>query len=217
MRSWLHWIGKSYYSIHKFTEEALRVGVSRRVSLDVLERMTYGDIVSCVQKPHGYKSGVIFLEFPIQVITGLSAAAMDKVKDSFDCRIADVGGAVVSRGCGSYITGMTYIVDADAREIAGALKEAKEEGADLGQPMIGCGPEFVQIVPDPQPLLQDIPFRQGFRLYDRDAAFRVLLTWTPTGREKRPRLSGQFYVDNGPKETAPNIDVQVVRHYNRNG
>jgi len=217
MASWIHWIGKSYYTIHKFTEEALRIGVSRRVSLDVIESMTYGDTVSCVQKPHGYKSGAIFLEFPIHAITGLSKQAMDAICDKYDHRIADVGGEVVDRGCGGYITGMTYIVDADMSEIAGVLNKAKREGVDLGEPMIGCRPEAVQVVYKPFPLLLDVPFRQGFRLYDRDEVFSLAAARRILQPKKRPQLKGQFYVENGPKDTAPQVDVQVVRNYKREG
>jgi len=218
-KSWIHWIGKSYYTIHKFTQEALRIGVSRRVSLSVIETMTYGDIVSCVQKPHGYKSGVIFLEFPIHAITGLSKEAMDAIFDKYDHRIADGGGEVVDRGCGGYITGMTYIVDADMSQLAGVLEKAKAEGVDLGQPMIGCRPEVVQVVDKPFPLLPDIPFRQGFRLYDREVV-RTLVEVHRSKKgmeEERPQLKGQFYVENGPKDHAEQVDVQVVRNYKREG
>lgn len=217
MANWIHWIGKSYYTIHKFTEEALRIGVSRRVSLQVIETMTYGDIVSCVQMPHGYKSGAIFLEFPIHAITGLSKEAMDAIKDKFDHRIADVGGEVVDRGCGGYITGMTYIVDADMSQIAGVLKKAKADGADLGQPMIGCRPEVVQVVDKPFPLLLDIPFRQGFRQYDREVVRTLVESRRSRQPKERAKLKGQFYVENGPKDTAPQVDVQVVRDYKREG
>lgn len=217
MASWIHWIGKSYYTIHKFTEEALRIGVSRRVSLSVIETMTYGDIVSCVQKPHGYKSGVIFLEFPIHAITGLSKEAMDAICDKHDHRIAEMGGEVVDRGCGGYITGMTYIVDADMGQIAGVLKIAKAEGVDLGQPMIGCRPEAVQVVEKPFPLLPDIPFRQGFRQYDREVVRSLTESRRSKDPKKRPQLKGQFYVETGPKDQAEQVDVQVVMNYQREG
>jgi hypothetical protein len=229
MSAWLHWIGKSYYTIKQFQKEARSVGISRRVSLKVLKQIQWGDVVSCVQSEYRVKAGSIFLEFPVEIITGLSQEAQALMVDKFDARPVDFGCAIVHRGCGEYMTGITYQVDAPISKVADALEEAVSDKLDIGQPMIGCYPESVIEVKTPYPRLNDVPFRQGFRPYDRAAVMKEIEEFhfevearIGAGQEvklkdRRPILRGQFYIEGQEEAAAETGDLQAVLNYEKKG
>jgi hypothetical protein len=229
MSAWFHWIGKSYYTIKAFQTEAHSVGISRRVSLKALKQMQWGDVVSCVQSEYRVKAGSIFLEFPVQIISGLSEGAQKLMVDKFDARPVDFGCSVVHRGCGEYLTGLTYQVDAPVSNIADALEEAVRDKLDIGKPMIGCYPDSVIKVKQPHPRLKDVPFRQGFRRYDRAELMKEYMDFQfqieariGAGQEvkfndRRLILRGQFYIEGEEEAAAETGDVQAVLNYTKKG
>lgn len=215
--NWAHWIGRKYYSIPQFIEESRQYGITRRVSLNMLKKMSWGDVVSCIQREPGLKSGTVFLEFPIEMISGLSTEAQEQVVETFPCRQVDEGGLMVARGCGDYITAGTYEIDAPMANVTEFIRHLAEKGEDVGQPMIGCRPESVEVIGAPTPLLRDVPFRPGFRDFDRDSFWDDVAA-AVNGGKKRPILTGQYYLsENGRGVSYDEGRVQAVKSYRKGG
>lgn len=227
MSAWFHWIGKEYYTIKAFQREAVSVGISRRVSLKVLQGIEWGDTVMCLQCEYRIKAGSMFLEFPVEVITGLTQEGQRIVADKFFGVVVDLGCSIIHRDCGEYMTGLTYRIDAPISEIAGVLQEAKAAGGRIGKPMIGCYPHSVIAVQQPYARLKDVPFTQGFRRYNREdvmeqiAALRADIdTRIRAGqgvKQRRPILRGQFYTEDETEAAAAAGDVQTALNYRRKG
>ena len=75
MSDWLHFIGRRYYTEQKFLEESSEIGCSRRVSLQVLKKMNFGDRVYCAIVRNNEKSPVVLGSFTIERLSGLSQEA----------------------------------------------------------------------------------------------------------------------------------------------
>jgi len=221
MTSWLHWIGKSYYTLAGFASEAQKFGISRRVSLQNLKKMSWGDWVCCLYDTARDKGGTYFLEFRIEKITGLSAEATRMLQDEFALRPIDFGGTAIIRGCGDYMTGVTFYCDADMSQVVDRLDKAKDEGMDIGKPMIGCEPPAVKTTWLPMPVFSDIPFRQGFRSFDRRKARIDIAMCRKESKSKTPRLEGQYYTDDKWNIQDADIEIktdkaiQAVHNYKR--
>lgn len=186
MANWLHWIGKSYYTMNSFAKEAEKYGVSRRVSLQTAKQMTWGDTVYCAMLDG--KTGVLFGYFTIERITGLSKEATQAVLETHECTLTDEGGGVVSRGCGEYISGPSWQTKASLDEIVETVKEVKENGYNEGQIMIAG--TFIELE---KTRLLDIPFRQGFRKFDSNAFYQAV-------KDNSNAVRGQFYKNNDTSE-----------------
>jgi len=177
--SWLHCIGKVYYSVESFREEAFRLGVSRRVALKVLQRMSWGDRVCLVQADQRKRTrrsplngakwvGTFLIESLLldrETVERLSLQGL-KIRDAS----SDEDELIIERGCGLYkIVGLSYI-EASLFDIAQELLDLEKQGVDVGFPMIGgrfrCN--------EPDLLLSDITFFWGFRLFDWEAFQRAL-------------------------------------------
>lgn len=195
--AWLHWIGKSYYTIGSFITESEQYGITRRVALNVLERMNWGDKVLCIQKEDGAKSGSIFLEFNIERLSGLSAEAEKALAKRWSIVMIDPGGDRVERECGEYETGpLCAFEGATLPEIARILKSLKTSGVDIGKPMIGCSKGYFSVYNEPLTRLRDVPFRPGFRTFD----YTKFLSAVAEKRVKNPKrrvvlTNAQFYGD----------------------
>jgi len=210
---WLHWIGKQYYpTMRKFVEEAEECGATRRVALNTLKQMQWGDTVLCVMK-HG-KTGVVFGSFKITVLSGMGADYITNCP--FEVAINDKGGEVVMRLCGEYITGSSYHINEPLRDIAVDIKKAQEDGIDIGKPMVGG--EFVVMNPI---RLRDIPFRQGYRTIDGKKLLEQAQLNEQTNGKRR--VKGQFYVNDSTENTPLPLKfefekvgaVQTVKNYRR--
>jgi hypothetical protein len=209
MRVWLHFIGKQYYSRGKFVKEAKQYGVTRRVSLQQLKKMAYGDMVLLAMMDS--KSPVVFGSFVIDKISGLSPAASAAVKEKFECEMVSEGGSLVVRGCGMYIEGARYAVKATLREIVDILEELKEQGKDIGLPMVGGRLEPHKLI-----RLKDIPFRQGFREIDYDKILNDIGFFLSTEKAKAPvTLRGQYYASGNESEGQGEGMIEEVKDYSR--
>jgi len=182
---WLHFIGVQYYSISEFVKEAEQIGISRAVSPQVLKKMNLGDFVVLAQKDG--PSTKIFGYFRISVITGLTPEAISLLKEkNLIQRQSTLVPMRIKRGCGTYeIIGSYSITDPDV--IMDTIKEMSSEM--IGRVMIGG--EFVSlsevITGVKDYVLTDIPFRQGFRLFDYQGFQDAVHT------SKNRKVKGQFY------------------------
>lgn len=201
MKAWLHFIGRQYYSRTEFVKEAKKYGITRRVSLKDLKKMDWGDMVLLAMKDG--KSPCIFGSFSIEKLSGLSPAASAAVRKVFDWELVSPGGTAVERGCGSYTEGPCFVLKrATLPQIAQLLEELKLLEVDIGLPMIGG--EFKPHMPV---RLRDIPFRQGFRLFDYDRLVKEAGPFLHTSA-KAVTVRGQFYV-KGPIQSGERKEGQV--------
>lgn len=207
MNTWLHFIGKQYYTQASFVKEAKRYDITRRVSVKQLERMRFGDRVLLAMVDGA--SAVAFGSFIITTLSGLSAEAKRVIADKFELVCVDMGGTSVRRGCGSYMTGGTYAIKgADLPEILEALKGLENPGKLM------VGGKF-ESTPSPVVRLKDIRHQQGFRPFD----FGAFLADVASADKDHPVVRGHFYADaatlleNALKEDA--FYAQVVVDYKR--
>lgn len=214
MNTWLHFIGKSYYSELDFIKEAKQFGISRRVRLSILKQMQFGDRVLLAMMQG--KTPVIIGEFVINELTGLDTDIVQGVITKYGGNLIDMGGMRIERGCGMYITGCTYETKASIQEI---LQVADKSGVQC-KPMVGGRyREFPKI------RLLSVPYTRGFRLFDYEAFQEALINWNESERYTYPAIRGLFYVSrNGKasKSKPSKIDsrtrqlVQAVYNYQQN-
>lgn len=206
---WLHFIGQKYYTRTSFVREAKKFGITRRISLNDLAQMAWGDTILLAIKDG--KSAVLFGEFTIATLSGLSQEATEALRDSYDLVLTSPGGVRIERGCGAYIAGETYAISASIAEIAAKLKTLKSKGIDIGKPMIGGTFEPHELV-----RLKDIPHRMGFRKFDYESFLGALETARKSCKRKIPSVPGQFYVfKNQPASGETEGFVQTVRDYTK--
>lgn len=207
MTTWLHFVGRRYYTLAAFVKEAKHCGVTRRVSIAQLKQMSYGDrIVLAIRDG---KSALVFGCFYLETISGLSDAATAEIYRRFLARVISMGGFPVSCGCGSYFAGATMVVNASVADICAALTCMPDPGKPMvGGTFVGYGPVR----------LKDVPHQQGFRRFDWDAFGTAVATWKPDGRHKHPVVRGQFYAAPRAFASAPASDgrVQGVKEYTAN-
>lgn len=212
MQTWLHFVGRQYYTRRSFIREAEQYGVSRRVSLRELKRMNWRDrVVVAIMEG---KSAVVFGRFEIERLAGLSAAAQAAIREALGGEIVDEGGGLVKRGCGMYYQGPTFVTPASLPEIAGLLEELKAQGVDIGRPMVAGA--FTET---PSVRLKDVPHRQGFRLFDyekfRAAAAEALYKQALADKRGMPAVRGQFYAEPALAEEATGGEIQAAENYRR--
>lgn len=196
MTTWLHCVGASYYSQAAFIQEAMKYGITRRVSLANLKRMHYGDQVLLAMKDGA--SLVVFGSFLIDSLSGLSHEGMEAVRAGLDLQVIDVGGKVVKRGCGEYVEGPTYLVTFDL----GVMAEALDQVEDPGKLMVGGRFQSGRLV-----RLKSIRHSMGFRAFDVEAFSRDLSALGPTVGDSLPVLSGHYYADVSPPPR-PQTDLE---------
>jgi len=208
MSDWLHWIGKQYYTMNSFIKEAEKYSVSRRISLQQLRSMHWGDTVYCAMLDG--KTGVIFGYFKVKQITGLDPKTSERVRDRYACELLDNGGYAVSRSCGEYATGATYSISADIEEIANEVMNVENEKENKSKLMISGHFNIIEPI-----RILDIPFRQGFRTING----KSLIYQAENNNRK---VKGQFYLEAATKlwyehnRIPQSGDIQEVKTYNKN-
>jgi len=201
MKTWLHFVGKSFYKLDAFVQEACRYGVSRRVARNVLEKMHFGDRVLLAQ--HTGKGAIVFGEFTIRQIFGLSEAASARVHERFETKVVDSEPMPVERECGSYmVTGATIIKNVDIPDILSVCQDLK----DIGKLMIGGQLRLI----NPRYILASIDHRMGFREINYQGVQEALQNEKKRKESKHVKdpihkIDGQFYVfkDTPEEQEAP--------------
>ena len=204
MKTWIHFIGRKYYpTIATFEAEARQHGITRRIALKTMERMSFGDRVLLAMQDG--KSSRIFGQFTITTVSGITP---DFARIA-GVTITNQGGAQVDRGCGSYVTGPTYSLPPD-RSLAD-LAQDLDGAKDGSKPMIGG-----RYQAQSQVRMRNLPFAQGFRPFDYDKWQTALLSYLPVhlggtaqgAGSSIPRLGMKpslFYVDSTTGYTEPTI------------
>ncbi len=185
---WLHFIGKSYYTIPEFEEEAEDYGVSRRIALNMLSGIYWGDRIWLAQGDMKKKNrvspffgSVIFGSFRVTQLGGLDSWSIDALKEEF--KLEDVSlvkatqGKVVKRNCGIYLIDKTYKTSASLAEIAQFLRDSTEQ---VGVLLLQGQYKPLQ----PRAFLPDISFRWGYRHFDEEkflAAYNQVTNETQEG------------------------------------
>lgn len=214
MASWMHFIGKGYYTIPKFIKEAKEYGITRRVGMigAGAAKMSWGDKVICLQKEGKSPSYSVICEFTITRFVGVSEQAKELLAEKYSMTQRDDESETVERECGSYEIGGTYEIEAPLSEIAKELQKAKQDGMDVGKVMIGCWPDDITWETKPYPKIGGFDQKQGFRAYNRqkyrdDIAMRRL-------QGKRLKVKGTYYTIAEVGDTTDGI-VQQVKDYTR--
>ncbi len=158
MAHWLHFVGRSYYPTpNDFCSEAAKIGVNRRCSLGHLKRLSWGDTIVLAMAEAGSKA-IVFGWFTIDrvSITGDVAEIFDHYIPMTKLKETGKSGAMVSRRCGSYTVGPSYIMtDAPSLYLIG------HNLVNSDKPSIGG--KLNKVAPF---ILHDQPFSPGFREID---------------------------------------------------
>lgn len=182
--NWIHFIGKSYYSVNKFIKEAVQMGISRAVSLQTFKNMEFGDRVFLAQGDS--KGSKIFGFFIIESVLGIGKELQDQMeKEGIIEKDNNSTPVIVQRGCGSYMVSGTSIIR-DYDKFMDIVKNADKE--QLDRLMIGGEFHYLQDCGiDEEFVITNIPFQMGYRLFDFDmfkAEYEAV-----QGR----KVKGQFY------------------------
>lgn len=218
MATWIHFIGRQYYTRQEFVAEAEAVGVTRRVSMQTLKRMSFGDrVLLAIQDG---KSAVIFGSFRVTTLSGLSKDAVDKIAAKVHVEVADSGraGMTVNRGCGSYVVGFTFHANAELPELAALAAEAE----DPGKPMVGGDWDPFPCSNGGVIRLKKVKHSQGFRLFDV-ATFLEDITIQRVRGKDHPAVKGFYYAKPEDDTTVAGVDdkaaverlIESVQDYNR--
>ncbi len=163
---WLHFVGRSYYTIPGFEKEALKLGASRKASLTMLSAFSWGDRIWLAQGDMKKKNritpiseSIVFGSFSLSCLSGLTPEAIEYL-EAADLDLDEVSGPEehhVVRGCGEYVIDRSYQTESTLPDIAVLLRELTNPGEILLQ---GSYTPLVQRV-----LLPEVTFRWGFRRF----------------------------------------------------
>jgi hypothetical protein len=203
MTTWIHFIGQQYYSEKSFKAEALKYGVTRRISPLAAKQMTYGDRV--LLAINDGKSAVLFGSFIVETLSGLGEEATQALKDRCTLTQVAAGGRIVRRGCGSYVEGPTWHMNSPI-SFDEIIETATEAG---GENKFMLGGEFEDIS---RVRLQSMRFSQGFRPFNFG---RFLMDYARAAVAKLPKVKGQFYVTDievtdEEKATAAKVSTKLI-------
>ena len=207
---WIHFIGTSDYTEKSFVADAERHGASRRTSMLVAKQMEWGDVIHCAIFRKGEKSAVLFGEFVVERIAGITDEARIAIEENFKTFSMPRPSVTVYRECGSYTTGPTlFVTDAPIPRITEFLESTKSNGADIGIAMLqGAFTQYAQAI-----RIHRIKYARGFRRFNWDKCTDDAFA------SGRLETRHHYYVDNPERairtDTQLNGEVQVVRHYHR--
>lgn len=204
MAGWMHFIDKQDYSVSKFMKEAQEVGVALTVSLETLINMEWNDRIALLQAGGAakLKSTVMFAEFRLDRITGLSAESVKILTGKFPCRMYDLGGGKIIRLHTAHNTGFAYDIDVSLKKVAEVLIDV-EVISDIGVPMIACMPHQIEAIEKPLPMFRDLLYRSGYRRFDVAGARERISKQRSLNRKRRPHLGGQWEPNGSEGEDAP--------------
>lgn len=194
MTTWLHFIGQSYYSRASFEREAREFGITRRVSLQQMRRMAFGDRVVLAIRDGA--SALVFGSFTVTTISGLSPEGQSALDGAYTTERLAVEPRFIERGCGSYWTAGTYTVRATMTQIVETL-DAKVENP--GRLMVGGTFEPIPVAVR----LKGVRHFQGFRAFDLEAFQAAVQAANP----RHPTVRGHFYA---PSPTVEHLRARTM-------
>jgi len=177
---WLHHVGKTYWTPAQFRKECKEYGVSRRIAVNALSNMEFGDTVLLAMWDG--KKSIIFGQFKLDTVyfqnpQTLTLATGGPV-------VEEVINSFVSRGCGQYSIVSQTIVTVPLESVVEAAKAAGD------QLMIGGAWEDVR----PRYVLKKVPHRLGFRAFDFDLV--QMESDQKRNAKGEPVLYGQYYLNH---------------------
>jgi len=215
MASWMDFLGKGYYTIPKFINEAKQYGITRRVGMigSGAAKMSWGDTVICLQKEGKSPSYSVICEFTITRFVGVSEPARKLLASRHKLtQLDNEEEETVDRECGSYEIESSWEIEAPLSEIAKQLQKAKQDGLDVGKVMIGCWPEDITWESKPYPKIGGFDQKQGFRAYNREKYRNDIAMKRLQG--KRLKVKGTYYTQADVTDATDGI-VQQVKGYTR--
>lgn len=159
--NWIHWIGLKYYTIYSLIEEAKKLGVSRRISPQVLKGMGWKDKIFLLGEiPQLPKKGILFGYFTLDRVKyagKLNKELLDYLADK--SKLVECSSpSAEERGCGTEQSGGFYLqTEASIQEMAhlDTNKKAKSISGKL-------------VVFKPMRLTKVKPFRGYMPLSEKD-------------------------------------------------
>lgn len=195
MAGWLRFIDKADYQVSKFMQESGQTGVALPVSLETLRSMEWNDRIALMQVGAvGLKSTVMFAEFPLEKITGLSAEAVKGLVEKFPSSLYDLGGDRIIRKNIALDTGFAYAIDARLREVAEILIDM-DVIFEVGVPMIACAPDQIVPIDKPFPMFRHLLYQTEYRRFDIAGAKERMIKQRDLNRKRRPHLDGEWEPD----------------------
>jgi hypothetical protein len=181
MKTWLHFIGRSYYSTPtRFLREAQRLGVSRRISLQQARAMRYGDVVLLAQWDGKRQVAQVFGQF---IVASLYGTGLGDLLQEEEREVVSATPVMVERECGHFTCGGIVTSQVDIPELLARVDESQP----VNNLMVGG--TLTRFAPYS---LKDIHHRQGFR--EINAAELATAVAAGFQRAKCPVIRGQFYV-----------------------
>lgn len=161
---YLHYIGRRYYTMETFIEEAKKFGVSRAVPLHQLKKLHWGDKIytAFYQKDDKGPYALVFGYFPVLGLNITNSEVKERMKQDKRYRevrheVVSGGGARVTRGCGSYSIGSVSYVDNDVSELAEIIEDASKE-LGVKTKVMAASPYFYTVGPFK---VRGVPFSRG--------------------------------------------------------
>lgn len=200
MAGWLRFIDKAEYNVSKFMQESGQIGVALPVSLETLRQMEWNDRIALMQVgAAGLKSTVMFAEFPLDRITGLSAEAVKGLVGKFRSVLYDLGGDRIIRKDISLDTGFSYDIDARLGAVAEILIDM-EVIFEVGVPMIACSRDQIVPIDRPFPMFRHLLYQTEYRRFDIVGAKERMIKQRNFNRKRRPHLDGEWEPDLSSNE-----------------
>jgi hypothetical protein len=205
-RTWIHFIGKKYYTINQFIDEANKQGISRAIASQMLKKMEFGDLILLAQKDGSATK--IFGGFVFSRIVGIGHFAMKHLQEKNLVKHSSSPGTKIQRGCGNYTVQDVYTITNEKK-----VMEEIRQMSNIGKAMIGG--EFLsidqifesQLLDGVDYILSEIPFQMGYRRVDFESIQNELqsklLDLKGHSQNRRPKLKGQFYIDKDEDKARP--------------
>ena len=159
MQDFIHYVGRKYYPMPRdFADEAVRSGVTRRLPLNAIKSMEFGDVAHLAMRIDGETH--IFGYFTIELVSGLSADAIAELREVYGDRVGEMEGEpeLIERKCGQYFAMPAIHVELSLAEIM----EVLDRFENPGKVMIGGA---YHDAPNPG-IITGIKHFQGFKRFN---------------------------------------------------
>lgn len=118
---WFHFIGGYYKSVEKFLTEAKRLGITRRIPVQIARGMNFGDKIILLRWKH--KCAMAFAEMIVTNIVldeGISEQVCQKLAEKGKVKplrgIGEIKPTTIIRECGSYISAKPVVPISDYKK-----------------------------------------------------------------------------------------------------